>query len=305
MSVMPEIRPLAPLLRDCLAPAKLNLFLHITGRRADGYHLLQTVFQMVDWGDRLHFTRNDDGAIRRANVVLGVEESSDLTIRAAKLMQSYTGCGFGVEIAVEKILPMGAGLGGGSSDAATTLLALNSLWDLHLPRSELQTLALRLGADVPFFVFGQNAFAEGVGEELQAVRTPSAYFLIVTPPVHVSTIEVFTAKDLTRDSKPITITDFLGAQSHDATQAARNDFGRNDMQAVVARKYPEVAQVLRWFSENTPDAPSRMSGSGASVFAAFATEQEAVEAQRKLPDKRWKSQVAASLNQHPLYQFGR
>ena len=292
-------------LRDCLAPAKLNLFLHITGRRADGYHLLQTVFQLVNWGDKLHFTRNDDGAIRRATAVPGVEESSDLTIRAANLLKAHTGCRFGVEIAIEKLLPMGAGLGGGSSDAATTLLALNRLWEVNLPRAELQALALQLGADVPFFVFGQNAFAEGVGEELQAVKTPAAYFLIVTPPVHVSTVEVFTAKDLTRDSKPITITDFLGAQSFDANQVTRkhglSDFGRNDMQAVVAGKYAEVAQVLTWFAESTPDAPSRMSGSGASVFAIFPTEHEAVEAQSRLPDVGWKSQVAAGLDRHPLF----
>jgi len=305
MSLMPQILHPAPALRDCLAPAKLNLFLHITGRRADGYHLLQTVFQMVDWGDRLHFTRNDEGVIRRATAVPGVDESSDLTIRAATLLQSHMGCRFGVEITIEKLLPMGAGLGGGSSDAATTLLALNSLWDLHLPRAELQTLALQLGADVPFFVFGKNAFAEGVGEELQTVPTPSAYFLIVTPSVHVSTVEVFTAKDLTRDSKPITITDFLEAQSRDAKQAARNNFGRNDMQAVVAGKYAEVAQVLRWFSENTPDAHARMSGSGASVFATFSTEHEAVEAQNRLPAIGWKSQVAANLDQHPLFALAK
>ena len=297
--------PVAPdtamVMRDCLAPAKLNLFLHITGRRADGYHLLQTVFQLVDWGDRLHFTRNQSGVIRRSTSLAGVDESSDLTVRAARLLQAHTGCNLGVEIAVEKVLPMGAGLGGGSSDAATTLLALNALWDLHLSREALEALGLQLGADVPFFIFGENAFAEGVGEELKPVSTPPAYFLIVTPSVHVSTVEVFTAKDLTRDSKPITITDFLGATSSNADLLAQHKFGRNDMQAVVAGKYAEVAQVLAWFAEIVPMAPVRMSGSGASVFASFLTEHEAVEAQKRLPALGWNSKVAAGMNKHPLY----
>ncbi|MGI4981979.1 MAG: 4-(cytidine 5'-diphospho)-2-C-methyl-D-erythritol kinase [Janthinobacterium lividum] len=284
-------------LHGCLAPAKLNLFLHITGRRADGYHTLQTVFQMVDWGDRLHFTRRDDGLITRLMPLPGVEEAFDLTVRAARLLQAHTGCRHGVDIAVDKILPMGAGLGGGSSDAATTLLALNRLWNLSLPRAALQALALRLGADVPFFVFGRNAFAEGVGEELQAVPTPAAHFLIVTPPAHVPTAEIFSAKDLTRDSKAITITDFLGAQKPAGSQRL---FGRNDMQAVVAGKYAEVARVLRWFSGI---APARMSGSGASVFASFADRETALAAQATLPSTHWKSVVAASLETHPLYDM--
>lgn len=284
-------------LHDCLAPAKLNLFLHITGRRADGYHALQTVFQMVDWGDRLHFTRRDDGLITRLMPLPGVEEAFDLTVRAARLLQTHTGCRYGVDITVEKVLPMGAGLGGGSSDAATTLLALNRLWGLGLSRAALQALALRLGADVPFFVFGRNAFAEGVGEELQAVPTPAAHFLIVTPPVHVPTAEVFNAKDLTRDSKAITITDFLGAQRPVGSQRL---FGRNDMQAVVAGKYVEVARVLRWFSGI---APARMSGSGASVFASFADRQEALAAQATLPSASWKSVVVAGLETHPLHDM--
>lgn len=286
-------------LNHCLAPAKLNLFLHITGRRADGYHMLQTVFQLVDWGDLLHFTRRDDGLIRSLTPLPGVDEAFDLTVRAARLLQVHTGCRFGVDIAVEKVLPMGAGLGGGSSDAATTLLALNRLWDLHLPRETLEALGLKLGADVPFFVFGQNAFAEGVGEKLQVVDTPVTHYLIVTPPVHVSTVEVFTAKDLTRDSKPIIVTDFLGASSTDAARDARLAFGRNDMQAVVVGKYAEVAQVLEWFSTI---APARMSGSGASVFAAFSDKQEALAVQAKLPSA-WRSAVAASMHRHPLFDM--
>ena len=163
-------------LRDCLAPAKLNLFLHITGRRPDGYHALQTVFQLLDWGDTLHFTRRDDGRVTRSTDVSGVPPEHDLTVRAALLLKNHTGSAEGVDIEIDKRLPMGAGLGGGSSDAATTLLALNRLWKLALPREELQALALKLGADVPFFVFGKNAFAEGVGEALEAVQLPARIF---------------------------------------------------------------------------------------------------------------------------------
>jgi 4-diphosphocytidyl-2-C-methyl-D-erythritol kinase len=241
------MRPLAdPSLRNCLAPAKLNLFLHITGRRPDGYHALQTVFQLLDWGDLLHFTRRDDGVIARKTDVPGVPEASDLVVRAARLLQTRTGSSFGVDIEIDKVLPMGAGLGGGSSDAATTLLALNRLWGVDLPRQDLQDLALQLGADVPFFVFGHNAFAEGVGEALQAVDLPKRFFLVVTPAVHVPTVAIFSEEALTRDSKVLTMTDFLAQHSSDADWP--DSFGRNDMQAVVVEKYAEVAQVLEWFS---------------------------------------------------------
>lgn len=196
-------------LRDCLAPAKLNLFLHITGRRPDGYHALQSVFQLLDWGDRLHFTLRDDGKVSRVTDVPGVPEESDLVVRAASLLKAHAGATLGVDIEIDKRLPMGAGLGGGSSDAATTLLALNRLWRLDLPRTTLQSLAVKLGADVPFFVFGKNAFAEGIGEALQAVELPARWFLVVTPRVHVPTAAIFSEKSLTRDSKPITIMDFL------------------------------------------------------------------------------------------------
>jgi 4-diphosphocytidyl-2-C-methyl-D-erythritol kinase len=290
-------------LRHCLAPAKLNLFLHITGRRADGYHTLQTVFQLVDWGDHLDFTVRDDGLITQSTPLPDVPPALDLTVRAATLLQSHAGCRLGVDIAVEKVLPMGAGLGGGSSDAATTLLALNHLWNLRLPRETLQRLALQLGADVPFFVFGENAFAEGVGEVLQPVTTEQAVFLIVTPSVHVSTVEIFTSKDLTRDTKPITITDFLGAQNTCTQRDARSLFGRNDMQAVVTRKYAEVAQVLEWFATIAPATPARMSGSGASVFASFASREEALAVQAQLPSAQWRSEVAAGLSAHPLFNM--
>ncbi|MFM0390853.1 4-(cytidine 5'-diphospho)-2-C-methyl-D-erythritol kinase [Paraburkholderia phytofirmans] len=284
-------------LRDCLAPAKLNLFLHITGRRPDGYHTLQTVFQLLDWGDTLHFTRRDDGLIARSTEIADVPPEHDLTVRAATLLKTHTGSPEGVDIEIDKRLPMGAGLGGGSSDAATTLLALNRLWKLNLPRLELQALALKLGADVPFFVFGKNAFAQGVGEALDVVQLPPRHFLVVTPRVHVPTAAIFSEKALTRDSKPLTITDFPAELSCNTEWP--ESFGRNDMQQVVVGKYAEVAQVLRWF-ENV--APARMSGSGASVFAAFRSKAEAESVQAKLPAE-WNSAVTASLDQHPLFTF--
>ncbi|PQV45894.1 4-(cytidine 5'-diphospho)-2-C-methyl-D-erythritol kinase [Paraburkholderia sp. BL21I4N1] len=284
-------------LRDCLAPAKLNLFLHITGRRPDGYHTLQTVFQLLDWGDTLHFKRRDDGLITRSTEIADVPAEHDLTVRAATLLKAHTGSGEGVDIEIEKRLPMGAGLGGGSSDAATTLLALNRLWKLDLPRLELQKLALKLGADVPFFVFGKNAFAEGVGEALDVVQLPPRHFLVVTPRVQVPTAAIFSEKALTRDSKPLIITDFPAELSCNTEWP--ESFGRNDMQQVVVGKYAEVAQVLRWF-ENV--APARMSGSGASVFAAFRSRVEAEAVQATLPSE-WNSAVAASLEQHPLFTF--
>ncbi|WP_321854479.1 4-(cytidine 5'-diphospho)-2-C-methyl-D-erythritol kinase [Paraburkholderia tropica] len=291
-------------LRDCLAPAKLNLFLHITGRRPNGYHDLQTVFQLLDWGDTLHFTRRHDGRITRTVEVEGVPAEHDLTVRAAKLLKEHTGTQEGVEIDIEKRLPMGAGLGGGSSDAATTLLALNRLWKLNLPRLELQELALKLGADVPFFVFGKNAFAEGVGEALECVQLPPRHFLVVTPQVHVPTAEIFSEKSLTRDTETCTIAVFLAQQ---ATQNGWPDsFGRNDMQAVVAGKYAEVAQVIKWFENiSSSTTPARMTGSGASVFAAFASRAEAETVQAKLQAEHptWRSAVASSLDTHPLFTF--
>ena len=289
-------------LRDCLAPAKLNLFLHITGRRPDGYHDLQTVFQLLDWGDTLHFERRDDGRITRKTDVAGVPAEHDLTVRAATLLRQHTGTRYGVEIDIEKRLPMGAGLGGGSSDAATTLLALNRLWKLDLPRAELQALALKLGADVPFFVFGTNAFAEGVGETLKPVQLPRRHFLVVTPRVQVPTAEIFSDRFLTRDTSPVTMAVFLAQQAvHSAGWP--DSFGRNDMQQVVAGKYAEVAQVLRWFETI---APARMTGSGASVFAAFASLAQAQAVQARLPAARengWRSAVATSLDTHPLFAF--
>jgi 4-diphosphocytidyl-2-C-methyl-D-erythritol kinase len=255
------------------------------------------VFQLLDWSDTLHFTLRADGEVRRRTPIAGVPEASDLVVRAAMLLKTHTGSPLGVDIEIDKRLPMGAGLGGGSSDAATTLLALNRLWKLDLSRETLCALGLTLGADVPFFVFGRNAFAEGVGEALRSVALPSRYFLVVTPSVHVPTAAIFSDKSLTRDSEPVTITDFLAQQSCDARWP--ESFGRNDMQPVVVGKYAEVAQVLEWFDRV---APARMTGSGSSVFAAFTSIAEAEAAQAKLP-AGWTSAVARSLDTHPLLAF--
>ena len=210
----------------CPAPAKLNLFLHVVGRRADGYHLLQTAFRLLDWGDTLDFALRTDGCIRRANDVPGVAEADDLVVRAARLLQAHTGSALGADITVHKVLPMGGGLGGGSSDAATTLVALNRLWATGLSRAELQTLGLALGADVPVFVFGRDAFAEGVGEALQPLALPPAWYVVVSPGVSVPTAEIFSAEDLTRNTAPIKMADFAASTT------------RNDLQAVACSRSP-------------------------------------------------------------------
>jgi len=216
----------------CPAPAKLNLFLHVVGRRADGYHLLQTAFRLLDWGDTLDFTLRTDGEIRRTSDVAGVPAEHDLVVRAARLLQAHTGCRLGAEIALHKVLPMGGGLGGGSSDAATTLIALNRLWDTGLTRTELQTLGLQLGADVPVFIFGCDAFAEGVGEALQPLELPPAWYVILSPGVSVPTAEIFCAEDLTRNTPLIKMADFAASTT------------RNDLQPVACNRYPEVKNAI-------------------------------------------------------------
>ncbi|MFZ6646601.1 4-(cytidine 5'-diphospho)-2-C-methyl-D-erythritol kinase [Undibacterium sp. TJN25] len=276
-----------PSMLHCPAPAKLNLFLHVTGRRADGYHLLQTAFQLIDYSDTLDFAVRVDGAIRRCNDVAGVPEDSDLIVRAARLLQSYTDCKLGADLTLHKKLPMGGGLGGGSSDAATTLMVLNHLWQTGLSRAELQQLGLQLGADVPFFIFGRNAFAEGVGELLQPIQTAECWFVVIEPGVQVPTPAIFSAKELTRDTKPIRIADF---SSHIKM------FGKNDLQAVASALFPPVDAAIQWLSTY---GEARMTGSGACVFCAFADEFSADEALRQVPD-RWKSWKAKALHKHPL-----
>ncbi|HMJ49725.1 MAG TPA: 4-(cytidine 5'-diphospho)-2-C-methyl-D-erythritol kinase [Burkholderiales bacterium] len=269
------------------APAKLNLFLHVVGRRADGYHQLQSVFRFLDFGDRLSFRVSDDGVIRRAYHLAGVAEEQDLCMRAAKLLQQTAATRPGAEIILEKKLPLGGGLGGGSSDAATTLLALNRLWKLGLRRDELQQLGLRLGADVPVFIFGQSAFAEGVGELLQPIDLLPAWYVVLVPKVSVSTAEIFADPELTRNTNRIKITAFSTGQVH------------NDLEPVVCRKYPQVAQHLAWLRQF---GAAKMTGSGACVFAEFATEREAREVLARLPS-RMSGFAARGVDRHPLREL--
>lgn len=267
------------------APAKLNLFLHVVGRREDGYHLLQTVFRFIDFGDELAFRVRTDGVIRRTTAIPGVPEDKDLCVRAARLLQAHTRSALGADIELVKRLPMGGGLGGGSSDAATTLIALNRLWKTGRSREELQALGLQLGADVPVFVFGRNAFAEGVGERLQAVDPGPAWYLVLVPEAAVSTAEIFSTPELTRNTNAITITAFSVGQ------------GRNDLEPVVCRRYPQVARHLEWLRRY---GDARMTGSGACVFCAFGSEAEAVRVLSELPaDMR--GFVARGLDRHPLW----
>ena len=267
------------------APAKLNLFLHITGQRADGYHLLQTVFQLLDVGDTVSIEVRQDGLIMRTAAIAGVPEAQDITLRAAKLLQQATACKLGADISVTKRIPIGGGLGGGSSDAATVLLALNQLWQLDLPRKTLLELALQLGADVPIFIFGQNAWAEGVGEQLQAIALPPAYYAVLTPPVHVSTARIFASQELTRSTIPQTMAAFF------------KGYGHNDLQPVVCEKHPQVAACLGWLSQF---GDARMSGSGASVFVQVES-LEAAQNIVALKPAGVSGFAASSIEKHPLY----
>jgi len=280
----------------CPAPAKLNLFLHVVGRRADGYHLLQTLFRFIDLHDTLHFTLRADGKVCRLDALQGVPAEQDLCVRAARALQHETGCTLGVDIALEKRIPMGGGLGGGSSDAATTLLALNRLWQLDLPRARLMQLGLTLGADVPVFVFGDNAFAEGVGEQLQPYALPGAWYVVLCPPVQVPTVQIFSHPELTRNTISMTMRALSQGQD---LRAGRIPGLHNDLQAVACKLYPAVAEHLDWLAQF---APALMSGSGACVFAEFATQAEANAVWRQLPDTM-RGFVARGLQQHPLKDF--
>lgn len=258
--------------------------LRIVGRREDGYHLLQTVFRFVDWCDRIDFRWRGDGDVTLSNPLPGVSPDQDLTVRAARLLQQVGGVRCGVEIRVDKRLPMGGGLGGGSSDAATVLVALNALWELGLTEEELIDLGVRLGADVPVFIKGQAAWAEGVGERLTPLELPESWYVIVVPPCQVATAAVFSAPDLTRNSFPVTISDFLeGVQN-------------NDCLPVVKRLYPEVSAALEALSRH---GEARLTGTGACVYAAFATRDRAQEVARELSG-RWRVCVARGLDRSPL-----
>ncbi|WP_115561396.1 4-(cytidine 5'-diphospho)-2-C-methyl-D-erythritol kinase [Xanthomonas arboricola] len=264
------------------APAKLNLFLQIVGRRADGYHLLQTVFRLLDWGDAIHLRLRSDGLIRRIGDSLpGVAEDDDLVIRAARLLQSSTGTRAGAEIRVDKRIPAGGGFGGGSSDAATVLVALNALWRLGLPVDAVAALGLRLGADVPVFVRGHNAWAEGVGEQLTPIALPDAAYVLVDPGVHVPTPALFQSQELTRDAAPVKIADFASGSLLD-----------NAFEPVLRRREPAVEAVFQALSQiGTP----RLTGSGSGCFVEFATRAAAEQALAQLPDslRAWVVEGAA------------
>jgi 4-diphosphocytidyl-2-C-methyl-D-erythritol kinase len=266
------------------APAKLNLFLHILGRRADGYHELQTVFQFVDLCDALSFEPRADGRIVRTAGPADVPPESDLVVRAAEALRSATGMTPGVSIAVDKRIPVGGGLGGGSSDAATALVALNALWRTGLDRDALARLGLALGADVPVFVRGQAAFGEGVGERLTPIEPPESHYVIVHPGQGVATADVFHAPELTRNSAPITIRAFL------------REGGRNDCEAVVRQRYPEVARALEWLGRF---GAARLTGTGACVFVAVQSRARAEEICRTIPPG-WRGFACRGRNRSPL-----
>ena len=268
------------------APAKLNLFLPVTGRRPDGYHDIQTVFQLVDLADRLHFTPRDDGRIRRVDGPADVALESDLTLRAARRLQAASGLDHGVDIRLEKHIPIQGGLGGGSSDAATTLVALNEIWGLRLPPSLLAELGLELGADVPFFVHGETAWGEGIGERLTPLELPSKHYAIVFPGVGISTAEIFQAPELTRKSAETTIRGFLKAG------------GRNDCEPVVTGRSPEVRRALSWLAKR---GDARLTGTGSCVFAAFDDRGSALAALEGLPSG-WRGFVARGLGRSPLQE---
>lgn len=266
------------------APAKLNLFLHVLGRRADGMHELQTVFRLIDRSDRVGVAARADGEIRFS----GPFGEENLCVRAARLLKQASGTSKGADLALEKNLPVGGGLGGGSSDAATVLLALNRRWQLQLTRGELTALGLRLGADVPFFLFGRNALGEGVGERLQELHLAPAWYLVLTPQVTVSTREIFADNTLTRQTKPLKMSAFLSGQ------------GGNDLESIALRRYPQIAEHLEWLRKRNPQA--RMTGSGACVFAEFPRQAEAEAAGRELPSTMH-GFVARSLDLHPLHDW--
>ncbi len=267
------------------APAKLNLMLRIVGRRPDGYHLLQTVFQFIDLCDWLSFYPTNDGRVTLQKTLAGVAEADDLTIRAANLLKVETGCNLGVCIAVEKNLPMGGGLGGGSSDAATTLVVLNKLWQLNLSTEKLMALGLSLGADVPIFVYGHAAWAEGVGEKISRITPTEQWIVVIKPDCHVNTGEIFSARELTRDSKSITIADFTAGQH------------QNDCVEVVCQRYPFVHNALVDLSEFSE---ARLTGTGACVFAQFDSKESAVRAYQSLKNK-WQVYLTKGINVSPLF----
>ena len=270
-------------LHNVLAPAKLNLFLHITGRREDGYHLLQSVFMLIDWCDTLHFETRADGQLSREDLTIPLP-ADDLVLRAAKALQSASGTTLGAHIAIDKTIPAQAGMGGGSSDAASTLLALNRLWGLNWPLSQLLPLGLALGADVPFFLRGHNAWVEGIGEQITPVSVPERRFVVLKPNAGLETARIFRDQGLQRNTETATITDFA---------VHPFDFGRNDLQPVAQALCPEIDQALQWLT--TFGLSPRMTGSGSAVFAQLPSQVEMPS-----PPHGWQMRVCSNMAVHPL-----
>ena len=295
---MSRAAPLRRLL-DVPAPAKLNLFLHITGRRADGYHLLQSVFMLIDWCDHLHFELRRDSAIHREDLMPGRLPAEDLTVRAARALQQATGCPLGVHIGLEKHLPAEAGIGGGSSDAATTLIALNRLWGLGLSRSQLAAIGVQLGADVPFFIGGRNAWVEGVGERLTPATLPAARFVVLKPPTGASTQRIFGAPELKRDTKTATIQGFAANDSRVEVVLDIQKIlalGHNDLQPVAQALCPDVGHCIRWLGGH--GLQGRMTGSGTAVFAHLPQTMSLTDAPGD-----WTVRECSNMDVHPLLDW--
>ena len=291
-------------LYDVPAPAKLNLFLHIVGRRADGYHLLQSPFVLIDWADTLHFERREDGALSRHDLAAALP-ADDLCLRAARALQLASGCARGADISIAKQVPWGAGMGGGSSDAATTLLALNRLWGLNWPRARLAAIGLNLGADVPFFIGGQNAFVEGIGERLTPLDLPASNYAVVKPAASLATREIFEHPGLVRDTPTVIVTGSVEDAGSNGNSVGfmefvnfGNGFGQNDLQPPAEDRCPEVAQAARWLEARFGN--SRMTGSGSAVFSRVGTQPGATNGSVDELPPGWLGRMCRSLVEHPL-----
>ena len=287
---------------DVPAPAKLNLFLHVTGRRDDGYHLIESVFVLIDWADTLHFERRSDGALQRHDLGAALL-ADDLCLRAARALQSAAAVSFGADISIDKQLPSGAGMGGGSSDAATVLLALNRLWGLNWSRERLLPIAARLGADVPFFVFGRNALAQGIGEQLSAVGAPRRNYAVIKPAASIQTAGIFSSPDLKRDTPSAII---MGSLAGAALAGLERGFGHNDLQPVAEGQCAEVAQAARWLEKRFGN--SRMTGSGSAVFARVGMGDAAIGLADSASDADalppgWVGRLCRGLPEHPLWAW--
>ena len=293
------------------APAKVNLFLHVVGRRTDGYHLIQSAMQLIDLADTLTIEPRADGRIVRESINVDIADENDLTMRAARMLQHAADVAAGATIAIDKHIPMGGGLGGGSSDAATVLLALNRIWKLDWPRSQLADIGLTLGADVPFFIEGRGSLVEGIGERITPIALPPTWFVVIHPGIAVATAPIFADAELTRDTAPIKISGFSAVGAGSSGQAPdfiRDPSFRNDLEAVAAARFSEVREALDWLSAWSPEgssehrAPARMSGSGACVIRAFADEDDATRCANAVPAP-WSAWSVHSLATHPLRGF--